>query len=218
MENLITATELTNYAPDLDTSSFSTATISGMIGRASKMVQEYCNVAGFLSTAVTGEKDRAKINPAGELVISFKRRPVSEGNVTAIALKQVDVDVDLELTDGNGNNIYHITDDRLLYYPSTFVILHGSGLFALRNSNLFYEISYTGGYDGVDNVPADIKEAVTLMVRHLAQRKNNSLGAQSFSQGSYSVNFGTNKDGKDVFVKEAQAILDEGGHVRRVLD
>lgn len=215
-ENLITVDDLTNYAPDLDTSQFSTTTTSGIITRASEMVRRYCNVDGFLRTAVTAEKDRANINTEGELVISLKRRPVDIADVSAIRLKQVDVDVDLELTSG-AQTIPHIIEGRVLYYPSTFIILHGSGLLGLRGSNLFYEIDYTGGYNGVTNVPDDLKEAVTLMVRHLVNRKNNRLGAQSFSQGALSINYGSAKGANDMFVSEAKSILDEGGYVRRVI-
>lgn len=216
-ENLITIQELSSYAPDLDTSQFSSTTISGMIGRASEMIRKYCNVDGFLRTAVVGEKDRANINTEGELTISFKRRPVAVEDITAIRLKQVDVDVELELTDGANNRIPQVIEGRLMFYPSQFIILHGSGLFGLRGSNVFYEIDYSGGYNGVTNVPDDLKEATTLMVRHLVNRKNNSLGARSFSQGALSINFGDQKGANDMFVSEAQTILDEGGHVRRVI-
>jgi len=215
-ENLITLDEVTNFAPDLDMSAFSSTTISGMITRASEMIRRYCNVDGFLKTAVT-EKGRARINPAGELTISFARRPVAESDVTGIRLKQVDINIDLELQDG-ANNIFHVIDGRILYYPSTFIVLHGNGLLSLRNSNLFYEVDYSGGYDGVTNVPEDLKEAVTLMLRHLANRRFNSMGARSFSQGDYSVNFGDSKGTNDIFMSEATNILDLGGYVRRVID
>lgn len=217
-ENLITIDDLNNYAPDLDTSSFNTTTTSGIITRASEMVRRYCNVDGFLRTAVTGEKDRANVNTEGELVISLKRRPLtSAADISAIRLSYVDVDVDLELTDGNSQYIPQIIEGRTIIYPSQFIILHGSGLFGLRYSNTFYEIDYTAGYNGVNNVPDDLKEAVTLMVRHLVNRKNNSLGARSFSQGALSINFGDQKGANDMFVSEAKTILDEGGYVRRVI-
>lgn len=82
-ENLITQAELEDYAPDLDLSQFSAATISGMISRASERVRQYCNVKGFFKVAVDSERDRALINPQGELIISFRRRPVVAADVTA---------------------------------------------------------------------------------------------------------------------------------------
>lgn len=215
-ENLITPAELAAYAPELDTSAFSETTISGMIGRASEMARKYCNVDGFILSSVTSETSEMTINPDGELIISFRRRPVAQGDVTRIRLQTVDIDNDLQLQSGAGNDVYFIpTGGRYLIYPSSYLIAHGDGLVPLTNSRLLYNIDYTGGYA---EIPDDLKEAVTLYMRHLVQRRLNPAGAQSFTQGSYSVNYGQGQSGAvDQFTLEAQKLLNDGGYVRRVL-
>lgn len=210
-ETLITPSELTDFAPELDLSAYSTTTVSGMIARASERVREYCQVSGFQQRAVSAEREKAEINGQGELLISFQRRPVSQGAVTALSLKTVDINNSLELT-SSGADIYYIPEGGgYMVYPSNFLIAHGAGLISLRNANLFYEVSYTGGYA---SIPDTLKEAVTLFIREIVGRRSNPAGLQSFSQGSYSENRGA--EGVSSYVKEAKELLDAGGYVRRV--
>jgi hypothetical protein len=218
-ENLITQQELEDFAPDLDLSQFSAATISGMISRASKRIQEYCNVKGFFKVSVESERDRALINPQGELIISFRRRPVVAADVSSIRLVQVDVEQELELLNGSASPIFFIPDPgTYLIYPSNFLIAHGKGLISLESADLFYEIDYTGGYaTDIADIPVDLKEATTLMVRSLVNKRLNATGANSFSQGAVSMSFGSGKDSMDKNVAEAKAILDQGSYVRRVI-
>lgn len=219
-ENLITQQELQDYAPDLDLSSFSSATISGMISRASNKVKNFCHVDGFFKAAVTSERDRALINPQGELVISFRRRPVQDGDVSAIRLVTVDVEQELTLQLESGGQRYYFipTPKTYLIYPSNFLISHGTGLISLESADLFYEIDYTGGYaTDIADLPPELKEACTLYVRSMVNKKLNPSGATSFGQGAINMSFGSNKDGKDQNVQEAESILNEGGFVRRVI-
>ena len=115
-ENLITQAELEAYAPDLDLSTFSQATISGMISRASKIITNYCDVDGFFKMAVTNERERAQISPNGDLTISFRRRPVADGDVSAIRL--VGVGMSQSLTLESGSDRYYFIPK-----PSTYLIL-----------------------------------------------------------------------------------------------
>ena len=219
-ENLITQTELEQYAPDLDLSQFSSATISGMISRASNKVKNFCHVDGFFKTAVTSERDRANINPQGELVISFRRRPVQDGDVTAIRLVTVDINQELTLELENDEGRYYFIPDPKTYlvYPSNFLISHGTGLISLESADLFYEVDYIGGYaTDIADLPPELKEATTLYLRSMVNKRLNPTGATGFSQGAISMNFGSNKDGKDQNVQEAESILNEGGFVRRVI-
>lgn len=215
-ENLITQAEIEAYAPDLDLSQYSAATISGMISRASKRITQYCNVDGFFKAAVTAEKDRVTINPAGELVISFRRRPVVPADVSAIRLMSSGVNQALVLTQG-GESVFQIPNPgTYLVYPSNYVIAMGRGLLTLRAADLMYEIDYTGGYaTDITDIPGDLKEACTLYIRSQLGKRFNPAGASSFSQGSVSMGFSGNKSGKDQNIQEAEAILAE--YVRRVI-
>lgn len=218
-ENLITQSELESYAPDLDLSQYSSATISGMISRASNKVKNYCNVAGFFKTAVTNEREKARISNQGELLISFRRRPVQDGDVSAIRLVTVDVSQELTLeSEADGSRYYFIADPKTyLTYPSNFLISHGTGLISLDSADLFYEIDYTGGYaTDIADLPPELKEAVTLYMRSIVNKKLNPSGASSFGQGAINMSFGSNKNGKDQNVQEAESILNEGGFVRTV--
>ena len=213
-ENLITQAELEAYAPDLDLSQFSAATISGMIARASNRAINYCNVPGFIRSAVTAETDRALINPQGELVISFQRRPVTDkDDVSAIRLLSTDINQSLTLRTDSGDNYFQLSQDGThMIYPSNYLIAHGRGLISLESADLFYEIDYTGGYT---TIPDAIKEAVSLFVYSHISKRYNRAGANSFSQGSVSMNFGSNNGGMDQNVMEAQSILAD--YVRRVI-
>lgn len=215
-ENLITQAELESYAPDLDLSQYNAATISGMISRASDRIKNFCNVDGFFKTAVTAERARAKISSEGDLVISFRRRPVADGDVTAIRLVGTEFNQSLELAP-NGVNAYFIADTRTyLTYPSNYLISHGRGLISLRSADLFYEIDYIGGYaTDVASLPADLKEAATLYIRSMISKKFNPAGASSMTQGRVSMGFGGNTSGKDQNIQEAENILAE--YVRRVI-
>ena len=212
-ENLITQAELESYAPDLDLTQYNATTISGMINRASKRLAKMAGVEGFFTASVSAETDRARINASGELIISFRRRPVAQGGVSAIALKTVDVNQDLTLQSG-GSDIYFIpAGGRYLIYPSNYLISHGTGLISLRNANLLYEVSYTGGYaTDIADIPSDLKEATTLMIR---DSQYNPAGLKSFSQGSYSET--RSADGSTPFSTKAREILEDGDYVRMVV-
>lgn len=213
-ENLITPTDLTNYAPDLDLSAFSSTTISGMISRASSRVVNYCEVDGFFKSAVTNERGSVAINPQGDLIISFRRRPVAQGDVSAIRVRSSGFSANLPMQTG-GTDIYLIPEPRTyMVYPSNLIIANGWGLLGLKGTrtNFIYEIDYTGGYD---TIPDDIKEAVTLFVREVASRRSNPMGVQSFTQGALSMNFGAK--GESQLVTQAKDILNEGGYKRQVI-
>lgn len=215
-ENLITQSELESYAPDLDLSQYNAATISGMISRASERIKNFCNVDGFFKMAVTAERDKAQINPSGELTISFRRRPVVAADVTAVRLVTVDVSQELTLTSGNSPIFFIPTPGNYMVYPSNYLISHGTGLISLENADLFYEVDYTGGYaTDIADLPADLKEAATLYIRSMISKKYNPSGASNFTQGRVSMGFGGNKHGKDQNIQEAESILAE--YVRRVI-
>lgn len=218
-ENLITQAELESYAPELDLSSYSATTISGMIGRASEVIRKYCNVEGFFKVAVTSERDRAQISPNGDMTISFRRRPVEDGDIQDIRLVGVGMNQSLTLEDG-GNRVYFIPSPKTyVVYPSNYLISMGRGLLALDSSDLWYEIDYTGGYaTDIADLPSDLKEAATLLVRDMVARKFNPTGAQSFTQGRVSMSFGYSSGrSKSALVSAAEDILDSGGYVRVVI-
>lgn len=220
MENLIDNTYITNNAPEIDLSPYTATTISGMIAQASAQVIRYCRVSGFLQTAVVSERERAHINSSGDLLISFRHRPVKQGDVSAIRLRTVAVNQSLTLQSG-GMDVYFIPEPGTYgVYPSNYLISFGRGLLALRGANLFYEVDYTGGYvttptAGYQTLPDDIKEATLLFFRDIMSRKYNPTGMDMFRQGSMQAM--TRRDnGLTQFVESARDILDHGGYRRMV--
>jgi hypothetical protein len=220
VENLIDNTYIQNNAPELDLSQYSATTVSGIISQASSSVINYCQVDGFLQSTVTSERERAHINAAGDLIISFRRRPVSQGDVTAIRLRTVAVNQSLTLQSG-GSDIYFIPrPGTYAVYPSNYLISFGRGLLALRGANLFYEVDYTGGYvqtptAGYQIVPPDLQEATLLMVRDILARRYNPMGMDMFRQGSMQAMTRRN-NGLTQFVEAARDLLDQNGYRRLV--
>ena len=215
MENLIDNTYVTNNAPELDLSQYAATTVSGIITQASTNVSNYCQVDGWLQQTVTSERERAHINSSGDLIISFRRRPVVQGTVTGVRLRTVSVNQSLTLNDGQTGDIYFIPrPGTYMVYPSNYLISFGRGLIALRGANLFYEVDYTGGY-APGAVPADLQEATMLYVRDILAKRYNPTGMDMFRQGSMqSMTRRTN--GLTQFVEQARDILDQGGYRRLV--
>lgn len=217
MTNLITAQDISDFAPDLDTSSFSATTISGLITQAQQRAAAFCHIKGFEFQAET-DKDRALISNKGELVVSVRRRPIV--TVESIVLSRGGFSTTLILADAAGNPLYNVPDpgNRLhlpnayLYASGTFLAGGSSQLMTLKASNMFCTIAYHGG---LQTVPFDLKDALILWVQDIIMRRVNRAGVQSFSQGSLSMSFGkSSMDGDSVLIKEAKSILMQGGYVR----
>lgn len=219
MTNIITPQDLADYAPDLDTSGFSATTLSGMISMATNRMAQFCNVKGF-DLASENDEGRAVISNRGELQVALRRRPfVSISNLT---LKRGGFSTTLTLTDSAGRNLYNVPEPHnTVYFPNTYLYLTGtflaggsSQLLTLKAANMFYSVDYVGG---LQTIPPDLKDAAVLWMRDLINRRQNPLGAQSFSQGSYSVNFGTGgkrNNGDSIFIQQAKSMLTQGGYVR----
>ena len=218
MTNILTPQDLATLAPDIDTSAYSATIISGIIVTAQDRMSSFCNVKGFEFQAEF-DSDRAKINNRGELVISVRRRPIV--SVESIVLKRGGFSTSLVLTASDGTPLYNIPDvGNRIHFPNAFLYATGtylaggaSQLLTLKSANMFCEINYHGG---LQVIPPDLKDALLLYVQDFFARSANRIGAQSYSQGSVSVNFGSgsNIKGASIAIQQANAILTQGGYVR----
>lgn len=217
MTNLITAQDISDFAPDLDTSSFSATTLSGIISQASKQIAKFCNVKGFDLASYT-DTDRARISNNGELVINTRVRPIQ--SVQSVSLKRGGFSTSLTLTDSTGAALYQIPDpgnrihipNSYLYLTGTYLAGGASQLMALKFANMFVTTTYTAGWS---TIPDDLKDACVLWVQDTIMRRLNRAGAQSFTQGSLSINFGKGaSDGDSPIIKEAKTILYQGDYVK----
>ncbi len=216
MTNLIAAQDISDFAPDLDTSSFSATTLSGIISRASQQVVAFCNVKDFALGTYT-DTDRARISNEGELIINTRVRPIQ--SVQSITLEKGGFSTSLVLSQGS-TLLYQIPDPaNRIHFPNSYLYASGSflaggssQLVSLKYANVFCTTTYTAGYQ---TIPDDLKDACSLWAIDIIMRRANRAGVQSFSQGSLSMNFGRNaKDGDSSNVKEAKSILLQGDYVK----
>lgn len=216
MTNLITAQDLSDFAPDLDTSAFSATTLSGIISQASNSIAKYCNVKDFALGQYT-DTDRARISNNGELVINTRVRPIQ--SVVSIALVRGSFSTNLTLTQG-GTPLYQIPDlGHRIHVPNSYLYLTGtylaggqSQMLNLKAANMFCTTVYVAGYQ---TIPDDLKDACVLWTTDIIMRRLNRAGVQSFSQGSLSMNFGKKADnGDSPNISEAKTILMQGNYVK----
>lgn len=218
MGNILTKVDIQAYAPELDLSAYTDATISGMLAQSQARAAAYANVTGFDFQAVTGEQDRAYISNDGELQISVRRRPIV--SVTSISLVKGGFSTSLTLVDGT-TQLYQLEyPNNKLVFPNSYFYLTGtylaggsSQLYTLRGAKVFYNASYTGGWQ---TPPDDLKYALSLYFRDAYQKQFNTQGLSSFTQGSYSESYAGNYSsrGKSPVLSEAQSVLMDGGYVR----
>lgn len=220
MTSILTPADIAAYAPELDLSSFTTATISGMLSQATLRAAAFCGVAGFDFQTVVDETDRTRISIEGDLQVSVLRRPIV--TISGISLVRGSFSTSMVLTQ-NGTNLYQIPTpgnkvvmpNSYLYLTGTFLAGGSSQLLTLRSANTFYKITYAGGYQ---TIPDDLKYAVILYFRDIyAQRAVGANGAPlaGFTQGSYSENYaGGSKSGKSFLVQQAESALMNSGYAR----
>lgn len=217
MSSIITKQDITDYAPELDLSSYSDVTISGMCAQATRRAESFCNVTNFDFGQNVDETDRAYISNDGELVISVRRRPIF--SVQSISLIKGGFSTNLVLTDTAGNNLYQIPfPGSKLVFPNSFFYLTGtylaggsSQLYTLKGAKVFYKMTY---YGGRQTIPEDLKYACVLYFRDIFAKRSNPSGLQSFSQGSYSETRSVDKMGRSNLVKEAEDVLLNGEYAR----
>lgn len=220
MSSILSQQDILDYAPELDLSAYSAATISGMLSQATQRAVQFCSVTGFDFTTTVDETDRAYISNDGELMISVRRRPIVE--VQAISLNKGGFSTSLVLTNPSGNTnipLYQIpTPGNKLVFPNSYFYLTGtylaggsSQLFTLRGAKMFYKMTYKGGYQVI---PDDLKYAVMLYFRDIYSQRFNIQNLSSFTQGSYSESKAPIVGGRSQLVMMAEDALTNGGFVR----
>lgn len=203
--NIITVTELGQFAPEIDTNAYDNPTLSGVISQASKIVSDYLEYSPFAEDLT--EDKRATITTRGDLIIWPAKPPVQ--SVTGITIVRGTTTVSLGLT-ANGVNKYNIDyNKRKISYPYEEVTLQGTLLvnnfFALRNTDFLVRLAYRGGFE-VSELPDSIRRAAVLVVKDLLGEKYNVGGASRISQGGISLQYDQFK-GKSEFMKKAEMLL-----------
>lgn len=226
-QNLITVSGFKARNPEVDVTPWNDTTISGFISSATASMQQYCEVDGFLTTTVSGERGRTVITPAGDLIIYPRVRPIQQGSVAAIRLVKGGFSTSLTIS-SNGTDYYQVPYPyTYLNYPSSY--LAGTGtlmiggsqqLITLKDANTYYEIDYTGG---LSSTPPDLQDACDLWVRDILIRRLNPMAAQEVRQGSFSFSRQIRSSaGKgdmidSIWIQQAKQKLDDGGYRRTAL-
>lgn len=208
--NLITVAEFGQYAPEVDTSKFDAPTISGIIAQASKNVSDHLLYTP-IQEVIVDEQIQGQVSNEGDLVIRPLKLPVQ--SVSAIALTRGVDTLNLTLQDSSNVNKYNIdTTKRTVKYPSNELAFNQATIsfgltdfYSLRGAPFLVKVSYVGGWT-LSELPATIKQATILFVRHILAAQYNIGGATRISQGSVSMDF-LNRQGKSNFELQAERLL-----------
>jgi len=205
--NYISITEFQQMNPELDFTGYDNTTISGMITRASRFMDNYLQYSLTIEN-VQNEKTEASISADGNLIVFTRKFPIVE--VTAIALKLGTVQLDLNLTDGNGNARYEIPSRaRSILYPYQEISMTGTfsirNFYQLREREIYTMTSYRAGYE---TIPDDLKDACSLLAKDVFIRQSNPMDLKSVSQGAVAMSWNDRSEtGDTVWKKQAKDIL-----------
>lgn len=203
--NYLAVGDFTSYNPSLDTSAYTSTTLSGIISRVESAVDNYLGFSLNLQT-VTNEKARGYINEHGSLVIHPKYRPVS--SVSALSLVAGTDTITLVLTDDSGNTRYDVDSDGFaVIYKSAELSTTGTSTLAsfsdLRGGEFWTKMTYIAGYE---TIPGDILQAVDLLTKSQLAKNQNVGGASRIRQGNVDITY--SESGMDEYEKDAFSILD----------
>lgn len=204
--NIVTVTELGQFAPEVDTSRYDAPTISGIISQASKIASDYLEYTP-LAENISNEVKQGIISPEGDLLIFPQKLPIV--SVSAINIFRGATSVALTLQ-SSGENKYNIDyTARHIRYPYEEVTLQGvpafSDFYSLRGVQFYTKVSYRGGWEP-SNLPGSIKQAVVLLCKDILSGQYNQMGASKLSQGAVSFEF-INSKGRSKLVQDAYRLL-----------
>lgn len=203
MTNFISVEEL-KAEPFIDLSGLSDTTISGLISRAQKRVENYLGYT--LPYETVNEEVQGIIDSENQLILYPTKIPVR--SLSSVSIVKGSFNADLTLTSG-GENLYDIPEPKNRIILNTSQILLSTATLIdyqnLRNVMFFCNITYSAGYY-MYNRPEDLIEALTLYVRDGLSRRYDAGGAETISQGAISITK-SNKRGYSDFIKDAQEIL-----------
>ena len=206
--NIITTTEFAQMAPEISTSQYTDATVSGFISSASKMVSDYLEYSPYAEDIVE-ELKSGMVTTEGDLIIYPNKIPVISVSAIKLAKGSSSGDVSLTLTE-SGNAKYNIDyTKRTIRFPYGELTLQGTPVFTnffnLRGVQFFTKLSYRGGFE-VSELPQTIKLATVLFTRDILSRSTNTSGAKRISQGGISLEY-SERDGKSDLVVDAERLL-----------
>ena len=203
--NYISNQQFADFSPEVDTTLYNSATISGMITRASAAMDDYIGYS-LLREDITDEKCQGMVDADNNLVVYTRKRPIN--SVSSVEIVKGTYSGALTLTSG-GKATYDIpvTRDRVVF-PGADATLQTVSIIdwgALRTTNFYTEVSYNAGYYGYE-IPQPVQDACQLWVMDIIARKQNPSGATSIKQGGIAMSF-AQRSGESDLIKDAHALL-----------
>lgn len=206
MANYISIQYLRDNVPTLDLAQYSDTTISGMIGRASKMVDNFVEYSLDIEDIVD-EKTSLVATSSGDIVVYPRKMPVE--SVSSLSMSYGVTQIDFSITQ-NGDSVLEIpaSKDRVVYPYNAFALtgtLQLTSALDLRMlENATAVMSYRAGFT---DIPEDIKEAVLLYLIDMFAKRVNVSDAHKITQGAISVEYSNNARGKSDKILDAETIL-----------
>ncbi len=178
------------WNPHLDLSLYPDATLSGLIHKATREVDQYLGYT--LPIETLSEKLEGTINGKGDLEIWVRKFPVE--SISSIKIVKGTTEVALEV-ESNGSKKYDIPSNSA---PPALYSSSELGVVSLPLSEPFYlDITYRAGWE---KVPLPIKEATALLVKKTMAERFNPGGFTRVSEGGMSL-------GTSILGEEARELL-----------
>jgi hypothetical protein len=201
--NYISVAEFQQYAPEVNTTLYTTPTISGFISQASAWIDGFIGYSLSVESIV-GEKLDGMIDSEMSMVIYPRKIPVQ--SVSAISVVRGPSIATLTLTTGSQNRYDIPASGNRIVVPGDYLTISLGTVWinftTLRSIKWYSVVNYVAGYA---TIPDDIKRATVLMVKDFMAGQLNVAGAKQVSQGGISMTFADN--GESVFVTQAKEIL-----------
>ncbi len=212
VQNLITVEEFQSKAPEVDTSKYTTETVSGFITRGSEQVGRYLQYDPLVEN-ITDELKTARVDTDGDLIVFPAKIPIL--SISALSVKKGTVELTFTLQDSQGNDKFNIDyTQRHVRFPASEIILQGqviliTDFFSLRGTQFYSKMSYRAGYE-TSTLPETIKDATVLLVREVMARSLNPSGAEELRQGGVTLKYARRSSafgGKSDLVVDAEKLL-----------
>lgn len=206
-QNLLTVTEFGQFCPEVDTTRYNEATISGYISAASKVVSDYLEYSPLQET-ITDEVKTGLITSEGDLLIFPTKLPLVTVSSIAIFKGTTSVALNLQV---NGTDKFNVSSSKTnIRYPWSEMALTGVPIFtdfySLRHTQFFTKITYVGGWLSSD-LPQTIKVSTSLIIKDMLSGQYNPTGATRFSQGAVSFGFSAGNKGMSPNMETALRLL-----------
>ncbi len=205
----ISTEEFEALVPELDTSGYTSTTISGMLAQATKLVENYLDYSLAFEAGKT-EKVRGIIDNHGDIIIYPSKLPLRALNSAAIVKGRFNSAITLS---SGGLDNYDIIDDRTAVIGGSQIALQSVSIInyaALRQSTFYLSINYDAGFEMNDR-PEDLMFVVAQVARNMFVHNINVTGASELSQGAVTIKYQrtTGQNSNDFLNESLKAILDE---------